>query len=338
MDYKLCGRFDTLRNFLPDELNTTTELDFHNNGKIRNYCPDGGSGNTKECKTDFDKIKAGCLWLFEQFFVRNQKSDINIVEYIMMWLSYKLNQKTYDGIKNLNDFYTKYIENNMHYTNCDDNGKDCNESLKNNTGYRNYKEIIDNKNELLSINLGHMSKFYDAFKLLCKMYTEIGSSDTISNKSLNCAKEFVEKYDELNNPNNTKDNAYYQVLSTLSSDYKNFKKYCSNSNIDCSNIPPLPDIKTKENGVQISEPSSEVTPSSSSVTNKLIPVLSIIVAIPIFLGIFYKYSLFGFRKRPQKQHLRESFYVVGQGCVCEPHIWDRIMYYIVLIFYNLNTN
>ncbi|ETB57366.1 hypothetical protein YYC_04803, partial [Plasmodium yoelii 17X] len=287
----ICMRFSTLRNYFPDELNESTNYDFHNNGKIRNYCPDGGSGSQKECKTDLDKTKAGCLWLFEQLFVKNKK-NINVVEYIMMWLSYKLNKETHEGINNLNDFYTKYIENNTHYTNCDDNGKDCRDSLKNNTGYTNYREMIDNKNELLSINLGHMSKFYDAFKLLCKMYTEIGSSHTISNKSLDCAKEFVKKYDELNDPNNTKDSPYYQVLSTLSNDYNNFKTHCGSRNIDCSDIPPLPDIRITQNPAQSSELSpelsSEVTSSSSSITNKLIPVLSIIVAIPIFLGIFYK--------------------------------------------------
>ncbi|WBY57650.1 PIR protein [Plasmodium yoelii yoelii] len=50
----------------------------------------------------------------------------------------------------------------------------------------------------------------------------------------------------------------------------------------------------------------EVASSSSSIASKLIPILSILVAIPIFLGIAYKYSLFGFRKRGQKQHLREN--------------------------------
>ncbi|EAA19624.1 putative yir1 protein, partial [Plasmodium yoelii yoelii] len=48
---------------------------------------------------------------------------------------------------------------------------------------------------------------------------------------------------------------------------------------------------------------SEVT-SSSSIVSKLIPVVSIFAAISIFLGISYKYSLFGFRKRVQK-HLRK---------------------------------
>ncbi|EAA18072.1 putative yir2 protein [Plasmodium yoelii yoelii] len=54
MDHILCARFRTLRNFLPDELNNFTERDFHDNGKIRNYCPNEDSGG-KECKTELDK-------------------------------------------------------------------------------------------------------------------------------------------------------------------------------------------------------------------------------------------------------------------------------------------
>ncbi|CXH19895.1 Plasmodium variant antigen protein Cir/Yir/Bir, putative [Plasmodium berghei] len=57
---------------------------------------------------------------------------------------------------------------------------------------------------------------------------------------------------------------------------------------------------------QASAQASEVTLSSSSIGNKLIPVLSIFGAIAFFLGIGYKYSLFKSRKRSRKQHLREK--------------------------------
>ncbi|SCL82224.1 Plasmodium variant antigen protein Cir/Yir/Bir, putative, partial [Plasmodium berghei] len=61
---------------------------------------------------------------------------------------------------------------------------------------------------------------------------------------------------------------------------------------------------------QISEQRStqapEVTSPSSSIGSKLFTVLSIFGAMAFFLGISYKYSLFGFRKRSQKQHLREK--------------------------------
>ncbi|VTZ80334.1 PIR protein [Plasmodium yoelii] len=312
MNYTLCMRFDNLRKFLPDELNISTKNDINSLGNIKNYCSNGESGGTG-CKTNLDKINGACLWLFDQLLVKNKK-NIDMAEYIIIWLSYMLNLKKENEITKLNDFYSKYIENNKHYTNCNNDRGDCSNLLKNNTGYTNYKEIIDKKKELLSINSGDMSKFYDAFKSLCNMYTELVAGNSKCEKCLENAKKFVKTYDELNkNPNITKDSPYYQVLSTLSNDYHNFKNYCNDNSVDCNDIPSLSPINTTKNSIQSSahngqsfEKISEVTSSSSSITNKLIPVLSIIIAMPIFLGIFYKYSLFGFRKRFQKQKLREN--------------------------------
>ncbi|SCO60658.1 Plasmodium variant antigen protein Cir/Yir/Bir, putative [Plasmodium berghei] len=125
------------------------------------------------------------------------------------------------------------------------------------------------------------------------MYNELDTSKPTCKKYLENGEEFVKKHEKLNNPNNTKDSAYYKVLYTLSNDYNNFKKYCDNS-VDCNDTPLLPEIKTTQNSVQNSELSFEDTSSSSSITNKLIPVLSIIVAIPIFLEIVYKINNKGF--------------------------------------------
>ncbi|CDS44735.1 PIR protein [Plasmodium yoelii] len=304
MDYKLCEQFDTLRNYLPDELEKHKLVDFNKNENIKYYCPNGESGKT-ECKTDFDQIKAGCLWLFEQLFVKNNK-NISTVEYIIIWLSYKLNQKTYDEAKDLNGFYKKYIENNTHYTSCKQDGLDCSNQLQTNTGYTNYKEIINKRKSLLNINIGNMSKFYDAFKLLCNMYTELNEKNTISKESLDNAKNFVAKYNELNNDfDKTKDDAYYQVFSTLSIDYNNFKSSCADSD-DCNNIPSLTSTETAEIGMQSSEESCYVTLSTLSIVKKLILALLIFSAITIFLGIFFKCSLFVLRKRAQKEYLREK--------------------------------
>ncbi|VTZ71958.1 PIR protein [Plasmodium yoelii] len=304
MDKTLCEQFDILRNYLPDELENHTSVNFNKNENIKYYCSNGESKET-ECKTDLDQIKAGCLWLFEQLFVKNGK-NINNVQYIIIWLSYKLNQKTYDGITNLNDFYTNCINNNTHYTDCKQNGQDCSGSLNSNTGYNNYKEIINGRKNLLSTNIKNMSKIYDAFKPLCNMYIEIVGSNTISDKSIQNANKFVEKYNELNNDSdNAKDEVYCQVLSTLSNDYNNLKDYCDSNSIDCRNIPFFTSTKTEEHGVQSSEEICDDTPSFS-IVKKLILALLIFSTISIFLGIFFKCSLFVLRKRAQKQYLREK--------------------------------
>ncbi|VTZ79793.1 PIR protein [Plasmodium yoelii] len=304
MDYDLCEQFDTLRNYIPDESNTSISNDIHNLENIKYYCSNKESEET-ECETDLDKIKAGCLWLFEQLFLENKKNT-NTVPYIIIWLSYKLNQKTYEEITDLNDFYKKCIENNTHYTDCKQGGQDCSGSLNSNTGYNNYKEIINVRKGLLSTNIEKMSKFYDAFKLLCNVYTEFNEKNTISKESLENAKKFVEKYNELSKySDNTEDDSYYQVLSTLSNDYINLKQYCDSNSIDCNNIPPLTPTETAENGMQSYEKICDDTPSFS-IVKKLILALLIFSAITIFLGIFFKCSLFVLRKRAQKQYLREQ--------------------------------
>ncbi|SBW38329.1 Plasmodium variant antigen protein Cir/Yir/Bir, putative, partial [Plasmodium berghei] len=111
-----------------------------------------------------------------------------------------------------------------------------------------------------------------------------------------------------------------KIFSTLSTDYDNIKNECKDA--QCRNFPILPKIKTTKNAtkdpeqasetisvtnsVQTSAQTSEVTSSSSSIGNQLFTVLSIFGAIAFFLGISYKYSLFGRRKRAQKQYLREK--------------------------------
>ncbi|ETB56705.1 hypothetical protein YYC_05368 [Plasmodium yoelii 17X] len=285
MDYTLCKQFDTLRTYLPDDLKKHDSVNFNKNKNIKYYCSNEES-EEKDCETDLDQIKAGCLWLFEQLFLENKK-NISTVEYIIIWLSYKLNQKTYDEINTLNDFYTNCIANNRHYINCKQSGQNCSNQLNGNTGYNNYKEIIDKKKKLLSTNIKNMSKIYDAFKLLCNMYTEFDVSNTISEKSLGDAKNFVEKYKELNDDSgNTKDEAYCQVLSTLSNDYNTFKSSCGDS-VDCNNIPSLTPTETEEIGMQSSGNICNDTPSLS-IVKKLILALLIFSAISIFLGIFFK--------------------------------------------------
>ncbi|CDU84847.1 hypothetical protein YYC_03299 [Plasmodium yoelii 17X] len=311
MDHFMCIKFGTLRTFYPDELGKLTKYEFDNNGSISNYCPNVGSKN--KCETDLDKIKAGFIWLFEQNIVSRisdlstEQIDIFII-YIMIWFNYMLRLKSYNNTNNLNDFYTKYTEDNTHYNYCKKHNDDCTITLKSKLGYNNFKEIIDKKKDLLNISFEDMPKFYDAFKLLCNMYTEFNENDPKCTEYLKIANQFVEKYKELNeNSDITEGSPYYQIWSTLSNDYDNFKKKCND--VNCNGFPLLPEIKTSQIPIKGSEEivqNSEVTSSSPSIISKLIPVLSIFAAIPIFMGIGYKYSLFGFRKRSQKQHLREK--------------------------------
>ncbi|ETB57012.1 hypothetical protein YYC_05094 [Plasmodium yoelii 17X] len=298
MDYYLCENFDIVIQNYPDKINSE-ECDIHNIDGIEEYCPHGNSGNNK-CITELDKINAACLWLFEQN-ISHRIDDLSsehvkaFIIYIMIWLNYMLNLKK-DEKNNLNDLYTNHIENIENYTKCKNYDNDCSNTLKEKTGYNNFKEIIAK-----NMDFEDISKFYEAFKLLCKIHTESNENNLECRKYLEYANKIVDKFKELNgNSSVTGNTSYSQVWSTLSTDYDNLKnKY---NGINCMNIPSFPSIKRTQQHVQ----SSGVTSSSLSIVNKLIIALSIFTAIIIFWRIFYKYSLFGLRKNSKTIFKRKA--------------------------------
>ncbi|WBY54881.1 PIR protein [Plasmodium yoelii yoelii] len=273
MDKKLCQQFKSVLTYFPDELENGENYNFvYGDQNFKKYC-------TNSCDSNLEKINA-----------------------VFIWLSYMVSLKKENGINKLNDFYTKHIETNTHYIS----------KLGDARGYNCYKEIIDQKKDLLNMDNSIISNFYKAFKSLCEMYSAFGGNTSNCKKCSKNFNQFVEKYKELNeNYNNTDNSPYRKILFTLSTDYNNLKNECK----DAQDVvfPSLPEIKTSQNTTKIpgetsdkNVQNSDVIPSSSSIVSKLIPVLSIFPAIPIFLGIAYKYSLFGFRKRSQKQHIREK--------------------------------
>ncbi|CXI14781.1 BIR protein [Plasmodium berghei] len=329
MDKKVCGILLSINNSFSKNFDEKRGYQIIINKTIlNNYC------TSNKCDNDLEKISAGCLYLLDAFFMNSDlfksvaKSNIDIVEYIIIWLSYMLSLKKQVGNKtNLQYFYDIYIKNHEKYTNSI-TGVDA--------YYNSYKDLIDQKKNLISMDMSIISKLYDVFIKLCMMHIEFDENGPNCNKYLENAKRFVEKYDELNkDPRITENSPYYKLLSTLSNDYDNFKKKCSDSK--CFNSSSFPTIEKAPNSVEsikqfseqpsaqgsahssgqiseqngqsselISAQASEVTSSNSSIENKLFTVLSVFGAIAFLLGISYKYSLFGFRKRAQKQYLREK--------------------------------
>ncbi|CDU17373.1 uncharacterized protein PY17X_0800700 [Plasmodium yoelii] len=299
MNKQMCKRFKDVREWISDELKGKENYEIKDDTPLNNY----SCNINNNCQRDFDKISAGCLYLLDEFIkdcgVNSSpvKNIINIVDYILIWLSYMLNLTNSEGESNITCFCREYI----YY--CDKYNNKINEL----TDYDNYKDLLDKKNYVLNMDSYDVPKFYEAFKLLCEMYTEFDEKKKDCTNCSEKASQFVEKYKKLYKDHITKDSSYSKVLCTLSNDYDNFKKKYNES--DCCESSPLPTIEKEkipeicfEQTAQISEDTS----SSSSIASKLIPVLLIFAAIPIFLGIAYKYSLFGFRKRFKKQYLREK--------------------------------
>ncbi|CDS44715.1 PIR protein [Plasmodium yoelii] len=259
----VCKEFDSLREKIPDELDDLVNY-MTTSGALKQHCPD------KECKTYSNIINGGCLWLLDTFydgksvFFHYADGKIDIVVYIMMWLGYKLNHKLNTEFSNINEFYEKNMKTYHGYK----------KNIDYVDGYSTYKDLINKHNYVFNIPKENMSKFYDAFKSLCKLYTECDDNESNYNSYLEKTQEFVKKYEQLKDLNISEGSPYYQLFSILSKDYDNLKN-------KCSYFPPL-------------------------LTYSLISIALIFVAIPIFLGISYKYSLFGFRKRFQKQKLREK--------------------------------
>ncbi|VTZ81312.1 PIR protein [Plasmodium yoelii] len=321
LNIRVCGEFESMWKFFSDELKGSGEYDISLR-VFNKYCPNNN------CNNDINKINAGCLWLFNQFygdvvnFSRYADDKIDIVVFIMIWLGYKLNQKLIKEFPNLKDFYSKHIQ----------NAEEYNKTINGVKGYTSYIDLINKHDYVINISNENMSKLYDLFKNLCKMYNDSSKASNNSKKYIEYAEEFVKKYKDLNeDSNNVEGSSYNKILSTLSNEYTYFRNSYVKS-IKRSTVPELITKKTTHvsasNPIEgkdvslgetsVSSSKTEVSISkdkvsdsdsgspSSSILNKLISIPFIFVATLILLGIVYKYSLFGFRKRSQKQHLREK--------------------------------
>ncbi|CAD2100764.1 PIR protein CIR protein [Plasmodium vinckei] len=235
---------------------------------IHKYCHYGNTTGKGNCSDYLEMASSGVIYVLKTLKEKYNLEYDKLAEYAILWLRYKLNQKHPYYKTQLNEFYTNHIVKN----------KDYNEKIKDNdSDSMTYKEIIDTKKDLMDIK--EMTKFSYPFKILLLLY------DKNKKISGNCAhldnaKKFADEFGKLNKDyNNIEGSSYNKMLYILSDDYNNLKN-------KCTDFPPLPKIKT--------------TP------NKLIPVLSTFSVIPVFLGIAYKYSLFGVDKLFQRQYLKKK--------------------------------
>ncbi|SCL88442.1 Plasmodium variant antigen protein Cir/Yir/Bir, putative, partial [Plasmodium chabaudi adami] len=217
-----------------------------------------------------------------------------LAEYVILWLSYKLNRYQQHKFAKLNDFYTNYIEKNK-----------CYNDKINSDDTTTYKDIINKKKGLMDMNIKEISKFNGLFSILFYLYYLFHDKSLNCEKNLNLANNFADIFKELNEDSNNKENSSYnKLLSKLSNDYNILiNKYGKNK---CTNFKSLPELTPQKSFAQPTTLSPEGTPSSSSILNTVIPVLSTFSVISLFLGVSYKYSLFGIDKLFQRQHIRNK--------------------------------
>ncbi|ETB63489.1 hypothetical protein YYC_00244 [Plasmodium yoelii 17X] len=162
MDDTLCGKFDFLREYLPDDLGATTKLDLNDNSEIKKYCPENGLGDNT-CNTNLDKITAGFLWLLGECYSTlttngyDQNNTNAFFIHMISWFSYKLNQHEGKKFNTINDFFNEYVKSSGNYKSF----------ITDANRIGNLKEFMDKRDYLLNINIDDLSKFYDASKLIC---------------------------------------------------------------------------------------------------------------------------------------------------------------------------
>ncbi|SCL84515.1 Plasmodium variant antigen protein Cir/Yir/Bir, putative [Plasmodium chabaudi chabaudi] len=290
----LCQLFKGVDDMLVVKPNSS-EFDSDSFSTLNNFCPISDDGNDQKCNNYEEMFISAFITLVVN--LKNKIENDKLAQYAILWLCYKLSQIKKNITYNINEFYNNHIKGIEKYIS----------KLKDAENYNSCMGIINKKQYLMSMDIKIASNIYKAFEKLCKLYTECNKKN---NSYLSCSQDghdFVNEFKKLNDdPSITGNNSYIEILYILSTDYNNFKNNCAKKCSKCSDIPTLTDIKVPQSFVQDQVESSGVTSPSSPIASKLIPVLSMFGAIPIFFGIAYKYSLFGFDKRRHRQYLREK--------------------------------
>ncbi|EAA16913.1 putative yir4 protein, partial [Plasmodium yoelii yoelii] len=207
-----CDIINTIDKFFDDDPNNPEE---HNSMKTLNMI-----FTESNCSSGEEKISSGfiaLLTLLNSIDNNDHLKGDQLVEYAILWLSYKLNQKKENGTNILSDFLTGHIKKNSCY--------DKHIATSSGNGNKIYMEVIDKKIESIDIDIKDISNFYDAFKSLCNMYSELNENKNQCKKCFESAGEFFEKCEKVKNAFDiNKGRSYLQLWSSLSNDYIMFKQ------------------------------------------------------------------------------------------------------------------
>ncbi|CAD2087651.1 PIR protein CIR protein [Plasmodium vinckei lentum] len=210
-------------------------------GKSMRDCPyDNASGRYK-CKTDLEGIKGLCSHLFTELFKRSkgaqkrESNDTQYVEYVMMWLGYRLFQTESYSSPTLSDFYNSY--------------------LMKSDALNNYDSLIMKKKDLKDANIYYMGLFYQLVQQICYITVTYSKNNFNVQGIKKDSTEFYNKYTRLYADINECD-SYLNLLNNLKTQYENLKKSLINNNSRSrlrylngaliANFKDLPAIKQKK--------------------------------------------------------------------------------------------
>ncbi|EUD70158.1 hypothetical protein YYG_04474, partial [Plasmodium vinckei petteri] len=175
---------------------------------IHKYCHYWNTSEQGKCNDYLEMASSGVIYVLKKLKENYDLEYDKLSEYAILWLRYRLNQKSPYFNTKLIDFYNSHIQTNKHY----------NDKI-NGSVNMTYKDIIDTKKDLMDIK--EMTNFSYPFKLLLLLY------DKNNKKSGDCfhlddANRFAKEFEKLNkDSNNIKDSSYNKLLYRLSDDYNN---------------------------------------------------------------------------------------------------------------------
>ncbi|SCL93154.1 Plasmodium variant antigen protein Cir/Yir/Bir, putative [Plasmodium chabaudi adami] len=184
-------------------------------GKFMRDCPYDNASAGYKCKTDLEGINGLSSHLFTELFKRSkdtqkrENNDSQYIEYVMMWLGYRLYQTESYSSSTLLDFYNNYL-------------------MKSHI-LSDHSDLIMKKKHLKDADLYYMSRFYQLFQQIC--YITLVYSKNISNpQGINKdSTNFCNKYTSLYNDISECD-SYLILLNNLRTQYENLKNYLINNN------------------------------------------------------------------------------------------------------------
>ncbi|KEG00400.1 CIR protein PIR protein [Plasmodium vinckei vinckei] len=195
-----------------DECFMDDKPDFNKINKIGNYMQDCYNNNPSEphkCKENLQVIIALCSHLFIELQKisngpqKRENNDNQYVEYVMMWLGYRLFQtETYNSTI-LRNFYNNHL-------------------MKSDI-FNKHTDLIKKTEHLKEVNLYYMWRYYELFKEVCYMTLKYSPNKLDMRKIQNDFKVFQKKYKILYN-NINECNSYLILLNSIKVAYGQFKK------------------------------------------------------------------------------------------------------------------
>ncbi|ETB56472.1 hypothetical protein YYC_05545 [Plasmodium yoelii 17X] len=179
MNSKVCESINTIDMYFDDDSKNPGEYNFME--LLNRFSSDCNYSSDEE------KIISGFIMLLNMIGEEYIDSE-KLVEYAILWLINKLNQKKENGTMILENFYTDNIKTNNCYK---EHITDSDENIN--------KNVIEKKIRSMDIDIKDISNFYDAFKSLCNMYSEVDIDNYQCKTCLENAGELFEKYEKLKN-------------------------------------------------------------------------------------------------------------------------------------------